>query len=389
MAFTRDDMAAYEKQPQTQVADTQEHILKGATPYKTVAEAAAGETDATSAASADTDTNADPSGEGVESGDPSVTGDGTSDENADSSTASADPSGESEPTTEPVQQAPKKGSAAERIQELLDLTEGYKEYGKLKDGALKEALAELARLKAGSGTGTPSKQTTATTEPAADDDPMPDLSDKDVNYDTDKLRIKMQKWIDSKVEKGTTRVVERLTGKTEAQKLEAEVNAKVDAFAASHADWQDTVAQNQVLLQNQLSPDASLVVATSPHTADILYAFGKDPALAVRVSKLTPAQQIKEIGKVEAKIEAAKEAAAAVSTAKPANGSKQPVTGAKPVKQKSLTQAPPPPTAVKAAGRPTEREETDPDLSMDDFARRHREKKQTARTQMRKARGLG
>jgi hypothetical protein len=91
------------------------------------------------------------------------------------------------------------------------------------------------------------------------------------------------------------------------------------------------------------------------------------------------------IGKIEAKIEAAKEAAAAAA---PADKGKQPVTGAKPVKQKSLTQAPPPPTAVKAAGRPTEREETDPGLSMDDFAHRHREKKQTGRAEMRKARGL-
>lgn len=390
MTFSRDDLAAYEKQPQAQVADTQEHILAGATPSKaaTAAEAAAaGATNATSAASADTDTAVDPSDGSVESGDPSATGDGTSDENADSSTATADPSSESETTTETVAQPPKKGSAAERIQELLDLTEGYKEYGRLKDDALKEALAELARLKAGDGASTSEKPTPGPTEAAADD-PMPDLSDPDVNFDTEKLRIKTAKWIKLQIAAGTKQVVSDITGKTAAQKLEADVNAKFAAFAATHPDWDTKVANNQVLIKNQLSPVASLVLAKSEHAADIVYAFGNDPALAIKTSKQTPEEQLVTLGKIVAKIEAAKEASAATSSAKPADKSK-PVDGAKPAKQKSLTQAPPPPTAVKAAGRPTEREETDPTLSMDDFARRHREKKQTARSQMRKARGLG
>lgn len=374
MTFSRDDMAAYEKQPQTVVDD---NIPPGEI------KATAAVTDATSAASADTNTSADaPSGDEGESGDQSVTGDGTSDANADPSTATVDSGDDAVAKVA----APKKGSAQERIQELLDLTEGYKEYGHLKDTALKEALAELARIKAGTGASAPIKA-----EPdnaaAADDDPMPDLSDADVNFDTDKLRAKTAKWVDKRIAQGTQRVVKEITGQSAAEKLEAEVNAKLNTFAASHSDWETKVGKNPVLIQNQLSQVASLVIAKSEHTADILYAFGNDSALAIRTAKQVPEQQLVTIGKIVAKIEAAKEAAAAALEA--ANKGKQPADGAKPAKQKSLTQAPPPPTAVKAAGRQTEREETDPNLSMDDFARRHREKKQVGRAQMRKARGLG
>lgn len=374
MTFSRDDMAAYEKQPQTVVDD---NIPPGEI------KATAAVTDATSAASADTNTSVEaPSGDEGESGDQSVTGDGTSDVNADPSTATVDSGDDAAVKVT----APKKGSAQERIQELLDLTEGYKEYGHLKDTALKEALAELARIKAGTGASAPTKA-----EPdnaaVADDDPMPDLSDADVNFDTDKLRAKTAKWVDKRIAQGTQRVVKEITGQSAAEKLEAEVNAKLNTFAASHSDWETKVGKNPVLIQNQLSQVASLVIAKSEHTADILYAFGNDSALAIRTAKQVPEQQLVTIGKIVAKIEAAKEAAAAALEA--ANKGKQPADGAKPAKQKSLTQAPPPPTAVKAAGRQTEREETDPNLSMDDFARRHREKKQVGRAQMRKARGLG
>lgn len=402
MTFTRDDIAAYEKQPQKSVADTLEHVLKGATPAlvadpATVAAVAAGKTDATPAAKAGNNSVDDPSGDEVDSVDQSVTGDGTSDDTADSSTASAERSGESETSEEggesageeaqAARQPPKKGSAAERIQELLDLTEGYKEYGQLKDSALKEALAELARLKAGNGAGTPDKKTSEA--PLVEDDPMPDLTDPDINFDTDKLRAKTQKWVDDRIAKGTQRVVKEITGQSAKEKLEADVNTKIAAFSQTHKDYDKVVTKNPVLIANQLSPVASLELAQSEHVADMLYEFGKDPAFAIRVAKMNPAQQIKAIGRLEATIEARKEAekeAAATSQSK--DGQQTPAGGAKPPKQKSLTQAPPPPTPTRAAGRPTEREETDPNLSMDDFAKRHREKKQVARAASRKARGL-
>jgi hypothetical protein len=388
MGFTREDMAAYEKQPQTQVADTQEHLLKGATLSKTAT--------AADVAAATTNANADAnpsSGDGSESDDQTVTGnDGTSDENADSSTASAEPGSETETSTEgeggtgeeePVnnQPPPKKGSAAARIQELLDLTEGYKEFGKHVQSRLTEALAENARLKSG-GTQAQKTEPTVITSQVPEDEPMPDLSDPDVNFDTDKLRAKTAKWVKTQVANGVKAQLNEHVGKTEEQKILDSFNANVEQFAASHPDWETKVAKNPVLLQNQLLPVAARTIAKSEYAADILYEFGNDPGLAVKTAKKSIDQQIVTIGEVIAKIKAAK----AAKVTPP--DTKTPVGGAKPPKQKSLTNAPPPPSATKAAGRADPRDVTDPNMDMDEFARRHREGKQAGRNASRKARGL-
>jgi hypothetical protein len=111
-----------------------------------------------------------------------------------------------------------------------------------------------------------------------------------------------------------------------------------------------------------------------------LYEFGKDTALAIRTAKQSPAQQCITVGKMIAKIEAEQSA----------SGSKQ--NGSKPDAQtgqkKSITKAPPPPTAVRAAGRASERDVVDPNMSMEEFARRHRGSKQSLRENARKQRGL-
>lgn len=397
--FSRDSLAAYEKQPQKQVADTA-NPFNGATPAKAAdpaaiaAARAAAEAlengDATSDASDQTTGDAaEPSGDDSGTSDQTESGDGTSDDTADSSTASADPGDETgssegtdgEDATATSRQAPKKGSAAERLQEVLklrseekDLMEGYKEYGRLKDKELQELRAQLK-------TGTkPAVAETSQAAPSADDDPMPDLADPDINFDTDKLRAATAKWTRDQVAKGTRAAVEQLTGQGARQQLEKEVNTKIATFAAGKADFADKVTNNQILLQNQLSPEASLAVAKSEFTGELLYYFGTNPKEAIRVAKLDPVAQVVEIGRQMAKIEARKEAGAVTS--------KTPATGAKPVTKKSITQAPPPPQPTRAAGRPGERDETDSNMSMDEFANRHREKKNQSRTQARKMRGL-
>lgn len=399
MTFTREDMAAYEAKPQKQVADTAEHLLQGATPSKTVdaaalAAAKAAETNANPDAIDPDDSVTTPSGDENDSGDQTGTGDGTSDENVDSSTTSADSSGDTETSAggdgnsgdEALrsQHKPKKGSAAERVQEVLDLMEGYKEFGKHATSQLQEAQAEIARLKSG---GTQASKTEVVAPPVdtETDDPMPDLSDPDINFDTDKLRAKTAKWIKSQIANGTKSVISEVTGQSEAEKVRAAVETRVATFAATHSDWDVKVAKNPVLVANQLSPEAARVVAKSEHVAEILYAFGNDPGLAVKTAKQPIDQQLVTLGKVIAKIEAAKEAA---STTTNKNGQKNLADGAKPSKQKSLTQAPPPPSATKAAGRPNERDITDPTMDMDEFARKHREGKQAGRQASRKARGL-
>lgn len=405
MAFTREDLERYEKQPQKQVDDTV-NPFRGATPARAadaaaVAAVAAGQNvDATpggkaAAAAPDplVDENAPIVDEDGTLGDPTDSGEGTSDEGADTSTATAELSGESDPNADltgeagdeeasTARPAPKKGSAEDRIVELNDLLEGTKIFGRHMQSQLKDALAELERLKAG-GKPTADQTAEAAAPPAVKDEPMPDLSDPDIAFDSDKYRAKMQKWTKDQIAIGTREAVRELTGATEAAKTRAAVEEKIEKFAKEHPDYKKVVTQNPVLAAHQLCVDAGAAVAQSEHTARLLYEFGKDTALAIRTAKQSPAQQLITIGKMIAKIELEKESG--TTSGSKQNGSKP---NAQPGQQKSITKAPPPPTPTKGGGRAVGRDILDPNMSMEEFARLHRGSKQSAREQARKLRGL-
>lgn len=397
MAFTRADLEKYEQQTQKQI-DDKVNPFRGATPAQAadaaaVAAVAAGQVDATpggraAAAASDplVDDNAPVVDEEGTLGDPTDSGEGTSDEGADTSTATADLSGEQDPNTDltgdaadveasPARPAPKKGSAEERIVELNDLLEGTKIFGKHMQGQLKDALAELERLKAG-GTPTVAQTAAAGAPPVVEDEPMPDLADADIAFDNDKYRAKMQKWSRDQAKIAAREIVREMTGADEAAKTRALVEKRIEEFAKTHKDYTAVVTNNPVLAANQLALDAGAAVAQSEHVGRILYEFGKDSALAIRTAKQTPAQQLITIGKMIAKIEL---------EATQRKGS-QP--NAQPGQKKSITQAPPPPRATTAGGRANERDIVDPNMSMEEFARRHRGSKQSGREQARKLRGL-
>ena len=380
--FSRDSLISYEKQPQTQISD-KANPFAGATPAKAAdpaaiaaarAEAEALENNGLSGTSDQTNEDGtDLSGDGSDnSGDQTATGDGTSDDNADSSTASADPGDETGTSNgvdgEDGRRLPvsprRRALPRNALQEVLrlrseekDLMEGYKEYGRMQDQRVKELEAQLAGKK---------PATAATPDPVvptADDDPMPDLADPDINFDTDKLRTKTAKWTRDQAAKAARAAVEQVTGQGARKQLETEVNTKVATFSADKPDFDAKVTHNQILLDNQLCPEASLIVAKSDFTGDLLYYFGNNTKEAIRIARLTPVEQVAEVGRLAGRIEARKEAAAGTGDgARPNSGTKTtPATGAKPVtKPKSITQAPPPPQATRAAGRPNERDETDP-----------------------------
>jgi hypothetical protein len=400
MAFTRADLENYEKQTPKQI-DDKVNPFRGATPARVadaaaVAAVAAGQVDATpggSAAVAASDQLVDDDAPIVDEdgtlGDQTDSGEGTSDENADTSTAAVELSDETDPNTDltgaaddveasPARPAPKKGSAEERIVELNDLLEGTKIFGKHMQSQLKDALSELERLKGG-GKPTTEQTAAAVAPPVIEDEPMPDLADADIAFDNDKYRAKMQKWSKDQAKIAAREIVREMTGADEAQKRRTQVEAKIETFAKAHPDYKKVVSENPVLAANQLAQDAGIAVAQSEHTARLLYEFGKDPALAVRTAKQSPAQQLITIGKMIAKIEA-----------ETASGSKQ--NGSKPNaqqgQQKSITKAPPPPTPTKGGGRAQARDPIDPLMSMDEFARQHRGSKQSARENARKMRGL-
>ncbi len=400
MTFTRADLENYEKQPQKPV-DDKLNPFRGATPARVadaaaVAAVAAGQVDATpggTAAAAASDTLVDDDAPVVDEdgtlGDQTDSGEGTSDEDADPSTASADLSGEQDPNTDltgeqddaPARPAPKKGSAEERIVELNDLLEGTKIFGKHMQSQLKDALSELERLKNG-GAPTASQSAAAVAAPVVEDEPMPDLADADIAFDNDKYRAKMQKWSKDQAKIAARELIREMSGADEAQRRRAAVETNIAEFSKTHKDFKAVVSENPVLAlkENQLAPDAGVAVAQSGHVARLLYEFGKDTAMAIRTARQSPAQQLVTIGKMIAKIEAE-----TASGSKQNNGSKPDAQQGKP---KSITQAPPPPRTIPASGRAAGRDILDPNMSMEDFARQHRGSKQSAREQHRKMRGL-
>lgn len=406
MAFSREDLANYEKQPQKQV-DDKVSPFRGATPARAadpaaVAAVAAGQVDATpggTAAAAASDTRTDDApvvDEEGTLGDPTDSGEGASDASSEESSASAvDPGDESDPNADltgdageedsSAKPAPKKGSAAERIVELNDLMEGYKVFGKQMQKMAQEALAENARLRGGGAAASGSTAVAAPPVVESAVEPMPDMTDDDVQFDNDKYRAKMQKWVQKQSEQAAEIAVRKVTGADSKQKVLQAVAQKCEEYAKEHPDFEDVVVKNPVLSANQLAPDAAAEVSESEHTAALLYQFGKDPSFAIRVARQSPRQQLKTVLEMIQKLDAEKAAGTKPSGQKP-SGSQG---GAKPAQQtKSVTRASPPPRPVVGGGRAATREVTDPNMSMDEFARQHRAGKQSSREAARKLRGL-
>src|SRR6266850_1512069 len=277
MAFTRADLEIYEKQTQKQV-DAKVNPFRGATPARAadaaaVAAVAAGQVDATpggSAAAAASDTSVDDDAPIVDEdgtlGDQTDSGEGTSDEDADSSTATVDLSDDTDPNADltgkqdddeasTARPAPKKGSAEERIVELNDLLEGTKIFGKHMQSQLKDALSELERLKNG-GKPTDTQTAAAKAPPVVEDEPMPDLADADIAFDNDKYRAKMQKWSRDQAKIAAREIVREMTGADEAARRRTAVEEKIEKFAKVTPDYEAVVTKNPVLAANQLAFDA-------------------------------------------------------------------------------------------------------------------------------------
>jgi hypothetical protein len=369
MAFTRDEMTAYEAQPQKMV-----EIVN---PFAETSPPAASkpvETPPAEPVTTETAANPEDSSTSGESA-PTASGDGTSgEETAATPAADATPDGEAEPPAEP----PRKGSAQERIQELVDERNALRKYGDHMSTAVRTLTEEIERLMKGA---TPTTETTVRAPAAlADDseDPAPSLNDADVGLDEAKFAKKNAAWIKRQIAKGIKQGVAEVTTQQTAQQAQEAFQARAAAFEETHKDFR-TVIGNPAL--PQLAPEAAKVIARTEEGISILYYLGKNVDVATRIAKLPEAQQLMRLGEIKAELSRAAPPPAATS-------SKAPVTGAKSVKPKNLTQAPPPPTPTPAGSRSQPRDITDPSLSMDEFVKQERERKIADRAAKRAARGL-
>ena len=356
MAFSRDDLAAYEK--------------GAATPAP-----AAPVQDPAPPASASPAQAADPSAAAPVT-DPAVPdGDATSAVDADSAPANADPSGDTatdDPPAAPAAPAPK-GSARERIEGLIierDALRGYGEHVLSQNAELKARLAALeARLGGPAVADAIAPAAAPASAPAA---PAADASDKpptleEHNFDPVALADAQAKWLEKQVDKRVAAAMTGVQAKQASEAVRVQFESRVEAFAKAHSDF-STVVSNPAL--PALNSAAARSVALSEQGPAIIYHLGKNPDLAARISRMPVEQQLVQIGRLEAQLA-------------PAAAPPPPATTTKPTRQKSVTSAPPPPAPVPAGSAVSKDPST---MSMDEWVRNERGRKIAERTERQKLR---
>lgn len=367
MAFTREELAAQEEAIKTPPVDKEDEQEEE---------------------EPNTEDDADPSGDELES-DPDDQGDGTSDEEEDSSTSDddADPSGETETDEEEeedgktVEPQPKKGSARERIQELVDERDGYRAFGEYAQEQIAARDQQVAELRAKLEAAGKSKTEIDAAVASESSEPMPTFEDEDVGYDPAKYQAKLNKWVETTVSTKVKAALKAAPAKTDEPEVPPEIKVfseRVNKFIEANKDFEAKVKTLPQLAQ----PAAKNIVLAEDGPA-ILYYLGNHVKDAVRIARLSPDEQLMELGAIRAALRRGKKT---VIPPKPKDDP-TPGQGAKTTaKTKSQSNAPTPPTRVVGGGRRDARDTTDPSMGMEEFARRHRQERVASREANRKAR---
>lgn len=122
--------------------------------------------------------------------------------------------------------------------------------------------------------------------------PKKELNPSDFNSDSDYLKaVATQTRDEIRAEFAAERA------RSQQQTTAAEAQKALSTARSKHADF-DVVALNPTLPVTQAMVDA----ATGDNYGEILYALGSEPEEARRISSLTTVQQIKEIGKIESRL---------------------------------------------------------------------------------------
>lgn len=348
MAFTRDELAAYEK---------------GTAPDQMVAEKPATETVAETDSTADgdasdtaTQSDADDTTTSDETSDTSTDGDstastdssdddGSSDESADSSTADAGGSkGDKNDDEDSAVEPPRGSRARERIEELVAERNSLRKYGE----HLLARIEELAKVKGATASST--EETPKGQTKVDGDDPAPTL--EQFKFDQDKFARAQNEWIDRQVEKRVNAAVQGIETKREAAAVAAKFGELENAVRKVHKDY-DIVVANPNL--PALARGTAAQIVRSDFGPYITYHLAKNPDLATRIARQSQEQQLVSIGGLIAKFQTDTEAAKAAVKTPP----KPPQ-----VKKKTVTTAPPPGKRVQGGGTV---QRNVGEMSMDEF----------------------
>lgn len=235
----------------------------------------------------------------------------------------ADPDSTPDPAEDSAPAEPAKGTARERIEDLVAERNALKKYIEYRDSLERPQAA------------TPVETPTATEAPTLES----------CQFDTDKWTKAMNAWTTKQIQDG---VKQALT----AEKQTATVADQKTKFEERMSAFEKATPDVKVVLGNpalpRLSNEAASLVVASDLGPQILYHLGKNPEKAARIARQSPIQQAAAIGRLEAELKT------------PPKTSKQ------------LSNAPPPPTTTRGAGG-APMSTTDPKMDLKDFMARERQ----------------
>lgn len=344
--FTRDSLTAYEKQPAAAApapvaAESQKPAAQVQAP---VADTPVVESDALDTSSVD-DVPADPAVPGE---------DGTSVETGDSTTPTADLDSET-PIDETGDGKPRsRGTAQERIEELVTERNAYRKYGE-------HLLATINELKG-------MKNAPATSIEAPAPAPIADSSDdpptlEQHQFDPVAFSKAQSKWLKDQVAKGVRTAIETERGQQASADAHAKFIEREAVTRKEFADFDVVTSKNPNF--PKLATKAATLIVRSEYGPRIAYELGRNPGLGARIEKMDADSQIAAIGRIEGGIIALKVA--------PPSTVKKPAPA-----QKTVTKAPPPPTPVRGSSNPQKQIS---EMSMDEFVAHERAQKLAKREQ--------
>ena len=338
MAFTRDDLIAYEKAnpaPQAEVAETPpEEVVQASTE--------------------------DPSTP-VEAVQAEPVKDGSSkDATAESSTAPAETDSETQ-TEEASDGKPARGSARERIEELVTERNALRKYGEylldqvkaVRNGQQPQSFAEATKKEE--------------PKPVNADDPAPTIEQH--NFDPVAYSKAQAEWMDRQINKRVASAIQGIETRQTEQSIRQSFENRAAEFRKAQPDF-DVVIANPAL--PALNADTARNIVRSELGPQIAYHLAKNPDMAARIAKMDNASQLMAIGRLEATLQQADQAAKAAQ-AKPSVP-----------KTRTVTQAPPPPKPV-ATGKAVV--ETEP-MNMDEWVAQERAREIAAKEEKKRLRLL-
>jgi hypothetical protein len=128
---------------------------------------------------------------------------------------------------------------------------------------------------------------------------------------------------DWKLNNALPTVIQRVTEAQTREVAERRFNEQVSEVSKKYPDWDEVLEATESVMM----PTTHLeIIQQSSVAPEVVYALGKNPALAEKISRMTPITAAREIGRIEASITAQSKPGNGGAVPKPASGAPAPIT---------------------------------------------------------------